>query len=312
MRKISWFFVFILPFSLFSEDTGGMAGFEFLRSDMGARPGAMGGAFIAVPGDLQGTAYNPANIVGIENRTVVASYTDHILDFNQGFIGYAQNVAQAGIFGVGVSYMSYGEFIRTDPEGNENGTFHPSDLLLAVTYGDRPIENLSYGVSAKYIRSQIDGYTSSALAADLGLIFSIPKEQLDLALAFLNLGKSVDAFVEDHESLPMAVRLGFGKRLAHLPLLLNFHFLRYSDLESDLFWGLYWALGGEFTISEKLFLRLGYNSRGSEQKTDSNSDRFAGISIGLGLIFSKYHIDYARSSQGIIGSLNQFSLSMTF
>ena len=128
MRILGCLLFLLLPFTLFGEDSGMMAGFEFLRSDIGARPGAMGGAFIAVPGDLQGLAYNPANIVGIQNRTVAATYVDHILDFNQGFIGYGQKVAGTGTFGLSLSYMSYGEFVRTDLEGNENGTFHPSDF----------------------------------------------------------------------------------------------------------------------------------------------------------------------------------------
>ena len=296
---------------LLGGGTGEIAGFEFLRSDIGARAGSMGGAYISASGDLHGIAYNPANIVDLENRSAAFTYIDHFMDFKQGFMGYGQSIQGHGCLGVGLFYMNYGEFQRTDVQGITMGSFSPSDFLLSVTYGDNLFRNLQYGVSLKYIQSKIDQYSSSALAADLGFIFKVPKEKLNFAFSIANLGKSIDAFQEDHEKLPVIVRMGLGKRLAHLPLLLNINIIKYMDMESDMFLGLYWALGGEFTISENIFLRLGYNSRGSEQKVQSESDRYAGISIGFGIVLDKYRIDYGRCSYGVIGTLNQFSISIS-
>ena len=147
---------------------------------------------------------------------------------------------------------------------------------------------------------------------DLGLLYRIPSQDLDVGVAVQNVGRSIDAFIDTHEKLPMTYRLGCSKRLAHLPLLLSFNLIRYAYHESDLFGGLYWALGGEFTITDYLFLRWGYNSRGQEEKMGSGNDWFTGASLGLGIRYGRYGLDYGYGSYGVLGSMNQLTLTTHF
>jgi hypothetical protein len=116
--------------------------------------------------------------------------------------------------------------------------------------------------------------------------------------------------MDTHERMPTSFRLGFSKRLAHLPLLLGFNLLKSVDRQSSAFWGLYWALGGEFTLTDHLLLRLGYTSRGQEQKAGWGPDRWAGVSLGFGLRFGRYRVDYGFRSQGILGQENLFSIGL--
>jgi len=51
---------------------------------------------------------------------------------------------------------------------------------------------------------------------------------------------------------------------------------------------------------------------GQDLQVGGNKDRFAGASIGLGLVWRSVHIDYALSSLGEVGTLNRFSLSSPF
>jgi hypothetical protein len=237
---------------------------------------------------------------------------DHLLDIKTGAVGFNKDFQEAGQFGVGITYLNYGEIRRTDIVGDDLGSFVPSDFAFSVIYANRFRGKLHYGASIKYIQSKIDDYASSAMAVDLGIIYHNANQNLDIGFSILNLGRSIDAFVDRRESLPTSYRFGISKRLAHLPFLYSLNLIKFQHDESDLFWGLYWTMGGEFTISKNVFLRGGYHSRGSEEKIASGSSRFAGVSLGLGIRLKKYKIDYGYASYGSIGAINNFTITVPF
>jgi hypothetical protein len=74
---------------------------------------------------------------------------------------------------------------------------------------------------------------------------------------------------------------------------------------------MYWALGGEFTLSQALMLRVGYNSRGVEEKAGLD-DRFSGLTGGLGIEFQRIRFDLSFENQGALGSRGQGSLTFVF
>ncbi len=297
----------LLPVLSLSAGSMENAGFEFLSSKIGARPVAMAGAFVSVPGDLHGIAYNPAGLVGVPDQSIAITYVDHLADFKAGFVGFSKSVQDIGMFGVSIMYMNYGSMQRTDILGNDLGSFTPGDILFSGTYGRRFGENLHCGASLKFIHSKIDQYVATALAVDLGMIYRIPEKDVDIGFSILNLGTSLNAFMDEHEKLPAEYRIGVSNELAHLPLLINLNLIKYQDQDSNFLGGIYWAIGGEFTLSENLFLRWGYNSRGIEEKVNSNRDRFAGVSLGLGIHYHKYRFNYSFSSYGLVGTINQLT-----
>ena len=303
------FIRFLIFFPILSVSAGSMenAGFEFLRSEIGARPVSMAGAFVSIPGDMHGIAYNPASLVGVRDQSIAITYVDHLADFKAGFVGFSKSVPEIGMFGVSITYMNYGSMQRTDILGNGLGSFAPGDVLFSGTYGRLFGENLHCGVSLKFIHSKIDQYVATALAGDLGVIYRIPEKSVDIGFSVLNLGTSLNAFRDEHEKLPAEYRLGVSNQLAHLPLLINLNLIKYPDQDSNFLGGIYWALGGEFTLSENLFLRWGYNSRGIEEKVNSSRDRFAGVSLGLGIHYKKYRFNYSFSSYGLVGTINQLT-----
>ena len=71
--------VLYLPLARSESQT---TGFDFLRVDMGARPAAMGGAFVAVTTDLHGLIYNPASLLGIDDWDASFTFHDYLLDIN--------------------------------------------------------------------------------------------------------------------------------------------------------------------------------------------------------------------------------------
>ena len=301
---------FLFPLFGYAGEGGGSTGFDILRQPVGGRPAAMGGAFTAVSGDLYGLAFNPAGLADVKDREVALTYVDRFMDIKSGFIGYGQALGAGGRIGFSVAYTNYGEMRRTDVTGNDQGGFTPGDFVVTAGYASRLTMGLRYGIALKYVYSKIDQYAAGAVAADIGILYPVENQNASIGLSILNVGASTDAFVEAKEKLPLAYRLGASTRLAHLPLLLSFHLIRYHYEESDLFLGLYWALGGEFTITEHFFLRWGYNSRGSEEKTGANEDRFAGVSLGLGFRFRDMRLDVGMGSHGALGMMSHFSFLM--
>jgi len=286
--------------------SAGTVGFEFLRIHPSARPAAMAGAFVAISGDQNSIYFNPAGIAEVNSSSGTFSYVNHVLDLRSGFVGYVHPKLGPGNLGIGIHYMDYGDFKKTDINGEEVGVFGANSVSLALAYAARLYNVVLVGGSFKYIRSGIDNYSADAIAFDAGIIYHTPIQDLDIGLSVSNVGQSTSAFMETKDDLPFCFRAGFAKRLAHLPLLLALNIYKYPDYD----W--HGALGGEFTLTEYLFLRFGYDQIGKELYADSSKDRFAGVSVGLGLLWRNVHFDYSFSSIGIAGALNRVSVSGSF
>jgi long-subunit fatty acid transport protein len=298
--------IFFLTVPVYPADSPGTTGFQFLRTQVGARPAALGGAFLAVSGDANALHYNPAGIATLDKRGATFTYLNDLLDFNTGFVGVVQPGIGPGHMGLGVLYKDYGNFKKTDLQGQEIGQFNANSISIALTYAVQPLKNLLVGSSAKYIRASIDHFSADAVALDAGAMYIIPSQNLTLAAGIFNAGQATSAFIETKDDLPLNVAVGFSKRLAHLPLQVSFQLYKYRDED----W--HGAFGGEFTLTRQLYLRLGYDNMGRNLEVDSSKDRFAGAAIGFGFLWSDIHLDYAFTSYGEIGSLNRFSISGQF
>ncbi|GBD94305.1 hypothetical protein BMS3Abin05_01909 [bacterium BMS3Abin05] len=297
----------------------GTPGFEFLRTPVGARASAMGGAFVAVPGDVHDIFYNPSGLALVRQRVGAFSYLNNVLDFQSGFIAVAQPLPGLGTVGAGINYFNYGEFTKSDANGNELGTFGAGNLAVNISYANSlfsrtnapepdaaVLNNIHYGVSLKFIYSKIDQYSSTAVAADFGLTYETPIQGLVLGGGIFNVGKSFSPFIHTKETLPLNYRFGFSKILAHLPLQISVEGYKYRGEDFG------FAFGGEFTITNNFFLRFGYNSIGKNQKIGISNDKFAGISFGTGFLWKDYHLDYGFTSSGAIGNLNRLTVVKNF
>ncbi|MBC8182381.1 PorV/PorQ family protein [candidate division KSB1 bacterium] len=296
---------FVLPVN--AGESSGEAGYQFLRTYSGARPSAMAGAFISFSGDIHSVYFNPAGLAEMNGRVASATYLNHILDFQSGFIAYAMPLKNLGNMAVSLNYMNYGELDETDSQGNELGTFSAGSFYLTSALSRKLNDNLMVGGSVKFIHSSIATYNSSAVAMDLGLIYHVPFiEDFTVGLGVFNLGTALSAFVDTKDPLPLNFVFGFSKPLEHLPLEYCVSINKYIDDDVQV------NVGGEFTISKEIYLRLGYNSLGRNQKIGGGGDQFAGVSAGFGFEWQKYYLDYSLSSYGAIGYLNRLSFSYKF
>jgi len=306
LRKINLvivLFLFLIQFSFGSNDR---AGYEFLRGDAGARPSGLGGAFVSFIGDINAIYFNPAGIALTEGKNFAFSYINHIMDFNVGTVSYSQPLYSKGVLGMSVHFFDYGEFTGRDEYGNKTKDFGAADISFTAAYSYPVYENLYIGTGIKFFHSAIEDYSSSGFAVDVGAIYQIEKQDINIGLSIRNIGGIINKYIETKEKLPLELKGGLSKKLAHLPLILTVETRKYLT-EDPIIVG-----GGEFILTEKIKLRFGYNSLGEDQRFGTGMDRMAGFSFGFGFILREFNVDYSFSSHGGLGSQNRFSITGHF
>lgn len=286
--------------------------YQFLQHDVSARASAMGGSFISMSGDPAGIFYNPASI-GTSTAPVAAfGYTSHLLDINAGFAAYTREFENIGIVGIGMNYVDYGSFDETDVLANRLGTFSAGDMALSLSVANTIEENLYYGVTGKIIYSSIADANSSALAADLGLLYLIPgNDPISLGFAVSNIGSQMDAYGTTKESLPLDIRFGGTIKPQHLPLQLSVNFHKLNEAQNtflDKF--TMFTVGGEFTLSKALRFRFGFNNERRKELKTGTSAGMTGFSFGGGLVLKTLRLDYSYNSFGAIGNISRITVAM--
>jgi hypothetical protein len=303
----------LFTFTTFSFTFGQNSTYDFLRVDMSARAGALGGSFVSNSDDVDVIFYNPAGMMGLDDSPVSLSFVKHLMDINLFSLAYSTEFDNIGRFGTSVKYINYGAFDAADEFGNRTGEFNAGELAFAVGYAGNFEDNFYYGANAKVIYSSIAEHSSSALAADIGILYSIPSEQINIAAAVLNLGSQLSSYIDTKEDLPLDVVVGVSKRLEYLPVRLSLDFHRLNENREE-FYQIFkgFTIGAEFYLSQVLNFRLGYdNERRSELKVGTTSG-IAGFNAGLGVLISDYQFNYGYSSLGLVGALHRIGISTSF
>ncbi len=289
--------------------------FEFLRTDFYPRTVATGGAFVTFSGDVGTLLFNPAGMALSTKQHYAFALNKYLLDINGGLAAYTRRVEGLGVVSALVSYMNYGEFKETNTFARETGnTFSANDVSFNVSLSDMLGEGLSYGVTLKYIFSQIESYNASSVALDFGLLWQVPYDEgIRLGFAVTNLGSNFEYYGSVQERLPLDMRLGFSKKLAHLPLTIALSLIHLADpVDNFSEYFKRFAVGGEFTLSEILRFRLGYDHALNRDLNDElRGTRFGGVSGGLGLYYKNFRFDYAYSDYDLLGGTHRLSLTGT-
>lgn len=294
--------------NLYAQNT-----FEFLRLDQSPRAAALAGSFVATNDDPNVVFYNPAGINLLEKRPASFSFLKHLLDINSASLTYSQNFEGIGRFAASLQYIHYGTFTQANEFGEKLGSFGAGEVAFSIAYGNELSDNFYYGVSTKFIYSSIADRYSTGIAFDFGLQYVIPQQNWSFGLSVLNVGTQIQKYFNTTENLPLDVRIGFKKKLEHLPLTIFASLNNLSDKEnsfSDIFKN--FTFGGEFKLSKSLRFRLGYDNQKRRDLKIGSTAGLAGFNIGIGLTVSDYIVDYAFSSMGSIGGLHRIGITTSF
>lgn len=284
--------------------------YDFLRLDIGARASALGGSFNSTTNDVNSIYYNPAALSTLTNKQASLGFFKYLMDINSGNVAYSQKYKNLGYFGAGIRYVNYGSFDKYDEESNSLGTFSANDLAISLGYANVYKDNFNYGFNLKFIYSNIANYSSTAIAADLGVLYTLPTSMWNFGLSLLNAGAQLSKYNSTKEDLPLDLRLGVSKKLEHLPLTVHFDLNNLNSNEDkffDRFKNL--SVGGEFEFNENVRFRIGYNNAQRQNLKTGSSLGMSGFSGGLGVKFlQNYSFDYAFNSMGKIGSTHRIDV----
>lgn len=311
--------VFILSVSAAAQSTSSNV-YRFLEISHHARNSALGGNHVALfEGDFSQFYLNPAYLDSNSVGKVSATYMNFLGEANLGSTGTVLNFQKVGLIGIGLRFVSYGEFDHLDENGNNLGNFHPGDLALAGAYSVYLSEKLRAGAALDLIYSSYSSYKSSAVAASGGLFYQDVESKFSAAITIRNLGAQITAYNERREPLPLDVSAGISKKPEGFPFHLHLTFQQLNnwdlrvfgensrpDLLNNLFRHV--IFGGEAHFTENFHLRLGYDHYLHEQtKSGSNFD-LAGLAFGVGFSIKEIQVDISRNSYSKLGGITQLSI----
>jgi len=282
----------------------GTSAFPFLKINLGGRPVSMGGAFTGLADDEAALYYNPAGIADFEYDRFILGYHDYFLDMQSGLIGYIKSIDLDRSIAFHVDYLNYGDFIETNRAGDITGTFGGGDLLLAGSFAMQKTRKLSIGITAKFIYEKLQNFSATGLALDLGVKYRTDRGRYTAGLMLQNLGIQLSSLGEGGgEGLPMIVRAGGSAQPRGLPLLFAGDIIIPVDNDID------FAVGAELLNLEPLFLRMGWNSFGSNYRRVDADNGLAGMSFGIGLDYKSMQLSYAFTPAADLGESHRITLT---
>ncbi len=283
--------------SVAATDNATAAG-DFLNIGVSARAAGLGGAFTSVANDAAAAYWNPSGLVSIESPQLIFSHFAWYQDISYEYLAVAYPANDRLSFSIQASYLNYGTIDGYDaydnPTGDVNSTY---DMATGLSVGYGITENLSVGVTAKYVVLSLDNLKASAVAGDFGVKYNFGNYVLGLAVA--NVGQDFK-FNHEMEKLPTNVRFGVAAR-PFGPSILGA-----IELENQFHGSMSVKNGVEYNYDERYFLRAGYTIHpGEDNRTVGQS-----FSFGAGALLGPTQFDYTFSPKEKIGSesIHRFSI----
>ena len=240
----------------------------FLKVGVGARQVALGSAVTSLNGDVNNMFWNPAG-VALQNETMQASFTHNnwIAGLNQEVAAVSYNLQDIGTIGVG--FMTFGvsnipadrDYGYTDPQLAAqqidqvgSSTYDYQDLLLQATISRYISDNLTLGLTAKYINEKIDDQNATAIAFDLGSVYNIGVLGWSIGARINNLGSDIK-FYDFASPIPLTFSMGTSMTpidVGKTSVMVAVDLVKPQDGQQ------YYYSGMEFAYDKMLFLRLGW------------------------------------------------------
>jgi hypothetical protein len=291
----------------FSSNAAGTTTADFLNLPVGARAAGMGGAFSAISDDASAVYWNPAGLVQIPKLSAVFMRTQYVANISYQYAAYAQRLGYDSVIAASALLTDIGAIDETNISGDTNGSFTPRDEVYTLSYSKAILEfsdkdmDVSMGVSAKYIKSQILESARTS-AVDFGVMtYNFGDIPYRLAVTVTNMGKGLRYDTEENP-LPLTFKLG-GAVNPFPNMLVSADVVMPKGNKPSV------LLGGELATTPneltRLCVRAGLNSQ-------YMSDGLGGFSFGVGATLHFFTIDYAFVPMGELGATHRISLTFDF
>ena len=286
-------------------------GMKFLSFSPDARAAALGDAVTAKTGGASSLFYNPAGMARIEGMNLSAGQANWIagITYNAVSVAYASD---AGVFGISVMNVDYGEIQGTIRSSNTAGyadteLFTPTANVVGLGYAIAPTDRFSVGGQVKFVNEKlgnayldtdgsvegIESLDMDAVAYDFGLMYQMDWKNLMIAMSARNFSESLK-YAEEAFELPLTFRMGVAADvIENLSVsLVNEHPRDYSSTT---------RVGVEYSLMNMLAIRAGFVTPTDE----------AGINLGVGFNMAGLNVDVAYTDFGVFDSVMRFGVQYT-
>ncbi len=263
---------------------------DILKINNGIRPSAMGGAYTAIGDDLYSINYNPAGLSYIKATQLVMYHLDSLADIEYEYLAFGTAWGQGNVVAINLIYE------HMPPIDNQNGNppVNADDLLGSFSYAGKFGDNFRLGATVKLLKSDLAGYSATAIAGDLGAILDRLPYGVKLGLSLQNLGTSMtfDPADSTSDSLPVYIRLGIGDHQVidgDKDLNFDVDLIKPSTQGSGLLdQGLQLGLGAEYWVFPRLFaVRAGFDLQ-NIGALYGGDDAFGNSTPGVANAFDNY------------------------
>lgn len=273
-----------------SAGSTAFAGVEFLRLGGGARPMAMGEAYVGLADDISAMYFNPAGLARMEFPEIISMSNYWLADTRQIIAGFAVPT-ELGVFGIGYSGLGSGDIQGYDQNGAVTSAFNTNSSSVNLSFGKRLDPNWSWGIGLKSVAERLADSNASTYALDAGLQYRVNKNVM-VGAALLNYGSGL-TFITEQANLPTSYRVGaaVNTNLFNEEIAFTSDIVSYPE-------GPQLNLGMEYLIGDLLAVRGGSAN--------------GGLRAGLGVLANLFSFDYAYRSSEDLGAAHQLSISLIF
>ena len=173
-NKLFILILFVVTLSVSAQN--GSEAYTFLRFPTSTRANALGGHTVAlVERDPSLIFHNPALLGAEMDGMINLNYMNYISDINVGSALFTKAHGEKGAWGVGATFISYGDIKEVLPDNVVTGaSLSAKDISVNGFYSRDLNERWRGGLSLKFLYSGLADYTSIGLCVDAGLIRAFP------------------------------------------------------------------------------------------------------------------------------------------
>lgn len=292
-----------LSFPLFAQE--GDEVFGFLRYPTSARANALGGHTVSlVERDPSLIFHNPGLLGGEMDGMINLNYMNYISDINVGSAVFTKARGERGAWGIGASFISYGNFKQTSVNNEQEGTFSAKDINLTALYGHDLSDRWRGGIAIKFLYSSFERYSAFGLCADVGLSYFNLDKGFSFGFTLKNMGAQLKSYNDERQKLPWDIQMGFSKKMQNAPLrlsvtamYLNKWEINYMDKvdterKNSFFKTLtrHLVFGVDYVPSENLWLGVGFNPKTNQDMSLESGNKLGGFSFGGGIRITKFEV----------------------
>lgn len=340
MKKYFYLFLVFFSLQIQAQVNGGEHIFEFLRLAQSPHITAVGGICVANPAsDVMLSTANPALLRPEFHTNLGLNYNLYYAGSRISNLFYAHHSKSINTtFGFGLQYLDYGNFTLTDDIGNVLGAKKAADYSLQLSASRSYLEKWRYGATLKYAHSSLIDKNSTALLADVGVVFADTNSQWYLGGVVKNAGVQLKTYDQQigQQPLPLDLQIGIVKKFKKAPFSLSVlaHHLYKWDIRYDnpadqtdnildfggtnnkkektyfadkLFRHFIFAL--DINLGNRIEVSAGYNHLRRSEFALTEKKGLSGFSFGAGIYLKKFTIHYAQSYYHLAGAYNEIGLN---